>query len=162
MGGLPPQASLTHFKLQGLLDTCHPPPTGTCVGVAAALPVVAREIGVVGNVQTTLHLYTESWLTDLTGENGIECVKLWSRAPNGSLSTSVELCGSEARQVELEPREFACTATGIPQSDEPVDKAVNTSEGCSFTARKPGFGMVALAMLVPLLLERRRRRALRP
>jgi hypothetical protein len=154
----PPQASLTHYKLQGLLTSCDPQPTGTCVGVAAGLPVVARELGVVGNVETTLHLYTDSWRTDLTGENGLTCVRLWSRAPNGSLSASVDLCGDEAPQVELEPRELACTATGIPQRDNPVDKAVNTSESCSFSARKPRFGIAAIAMLVPLLLGRRRRR----
>jgi hypothetical protein len=117
---LPPSARLQHYQFgQPLQNDCSPWAAGTCVAVANGLPVEAVDIDQLGQDAPFRYLYTTSWFENLSGiDQGTPdvCVRLRSRAANGTFSTPVVLCGAGAPLSTIRGSEqIACTPNGITQ-----------------------------------------------
>lgn len=179
----PPQGSLQHYRFNNPTETsCSPASSGTCVALTSGFPVEATDIDSFGQALSS-YLYQGPWFTNLSGIDqgtNFTCVRLRTRAANGTYSTPVDLCGAGAPLLTLSGREdFACTSVGITQDERPLDRnpigdmqpvtngddpepgpAARSSAACNLSGR-PGspshFGLAAFCGLLIAGLMRRHR-----
>jgi hypothetical protein len=169
----PPAAVLQHYRIvEGPETSCSPWPTGTCVAVPDDVWVQARAIDEFGQFHEP-HLYQGAYLTNLIGidqDTYFRCVELRSRAPNGSLSDEVTLCGDDAPLFEFNDEQFVeCTSEGFPDArrlepdarPQEADDADASSVAC-VAAGSPGGGRAATWLLLALVGLARRRRSRAP
>jgi hypothetical protein len=175
----PPVASMQHYAFREVaLSSCDPQSTGTCVSIPASTTVAVTYIDSFGQevadfspdgLEVVGYLRGGPFFDNLSGLDqgtNFECVKLRTRALNGSLSEPVVLCGKDAPTFELRgTANIACSPAGlthdghlVSQTSRPINPATLT--GCAFfggvtATSPPSLSLLALAVI----LRRRRRRA---
>lgn len=160
----PNAASLQHYRLTNdPADSCSPPPSGTCVALPERTEVERRMIDDIGQ-QHQPYLERGPFFTNLSGiDQGtpFTCVELRTRAPNGTVSEPVTLCGRDTELLDLsDESDVVCTPEGIPVDEDIPDEGIPVDEGraCSVSAT-PGSRGEPLAFLAMLALLRWTRRA---
>jgi hypothetical protein len=168
-----PTASLAHYQLTSMtLNTCAPPHTGSCVAIPADTLARVSYIDSFGQEIAWRapdgtfqpYLMTGPFFTDLSGINqgtNFECVKLQTRAANGTFSDGATvLCGRDAPTIQLTGSDaIACTPGGITQQGKLVD-GPTPNAGCSIAGVRSGDEGAAwcLALATTALALGRRRR----
>jgi MYXO-CTERM domain-containing protein len=167
-----PAASMQHYTLRpGPLTSCDLPAHGTCVAHGADGFVEHFDLDLVNDpapypgtfgAQGSYLYERGAWthLTDNHLDKPYKCVRLRTRAANGTYSEPVVLCEKDAPHYQLigSPA-LACTAEGLAQDGKVVTGSA-AGPSCSFTSAGSGAApLVWLALAAMLALQRRRRRS---
>jgi hypothetical protein len=138
----PPDASLVHYQFAAPpRSSCSPLQSGTCVAFQQQFPIVAASIDEFGQEQFPA-IRDRPYFINLSGINqgtNFNCERLRSRAPNGTLSEPVDLCGEDGPLYKLgEDENIECTSNGLTQGGvvvmedtgtEPLDAGVGADAG---------------------------------
>jgi hypothetical protein len=157
-----PVASMRHYRLRGVnLNSCDPPPIGTCVSMPVGplvqvthLDNAGREIESSEPGSTILPDLTGGpFFDDLTANDqgrNLTCVVLRTRAVNGDLSSPTVSCGEDAPLYELTGTpDVDCTPDGLTHRGELVLASETTGAGgCRVAPERPSLP----ALLAPLLV----------
>ena len=178
---LAPAASLQHYQLNStMLNSCAPPHTGSCVAIP---PDTLARVSYIDSFGQEIawrapdgtfqpYLMTGPFYTDLSGINqgtNFECVKLQTRAANGTFSNDATiLCGRDAPTFQLTGSDaIVCTPAGISQAGKLVDGIPRTIDhlppphvGCAIAGDRSWDARLTwwLALATTGLAVRRRRR----
>jgi hypothetical protein len=120
-----PDALIEHYQLtMTILSSCDPPPSGSCLSFGDPdLLVEHTYIDGFGQLHDT-YLTRGSSMTNLSGiEQGtpFECVRLRTRAMNGTYSEPQMLCREDGALAQLTSPDLGCTPEGLTSAGMPVD-----------------------------------------
>lgn len=154
-----PMAQMQHYQIKGVsLTSCDPFPAGTCVAVPAATAVQATHVDDLGQEDQYVYLYNQSFMTNLSGiDQGTPfvCVRLRTRAANGSLSEPVELCGKDARSFEVHTAKVGCSSEGLTADGHAVSSVAlsdaHLAAGCAVGGEGTGASASAVTAWFVLL-----------
>jgi hypothetical protein len=123
-----PTATLEHYRIvQTPLSSCSPQETGSCVSFGdPELMIEVRHIDEFDQLDMP-YLVRGAMLTNLSGiEQGtsFRCVRLRTRAANGTYGDPQTLCGAEASLTEVMTENVACTSAGLTAAGVPVARDV--------------------------------------
>jgi hypothetical protein len=157
------------------ISSCDPATIGSCVAVPADTAIWVTQVAESGQDDGG-QLVTGPFFTNRSypGELGpFVCARLRTRAPNGSLSEPVELCGRDATAYQLGGTlsTIACTPGGLAQDGlllsaqlppgDGKDTDAGSSGACALAGGPTGDSRVALLALGAVVIvaaSRRRRR----
>jgi hypothetical protein len=123
-----PTATLEHYRIvQTPLSSCSPPEIGSCLSFGdPELMIEVRHIDEFDQLDTP-YIVRGAMLTNLSGIDqgtSFRCVRLRTRAANGTYGDPQTLCGADASLVEVMTEEVACTSAGLTASGMPLIRDV--------------------------------------
>jgi MYXO-CTERM domain-containing protein len=166
-----PIASMQHYTLtKAALSSCDLPRTGTCVAHPTDTFVEHFYLDLVNDPSAYAgtfgvqgpYLYGQSAWTDLSGidqQTPYQCVRLRTRAADGTYSEPVVLCGKDAPLYRIEGSAMpTCTAQGLAHEGHLVTASEASPEtGCSIANARTSDGWLLLLGLAFAFASRRRR-----